>query len=247
MLPHLSDSLLKNLTLQLSRALSHIHSRGLVHLDIKPDNILISFGGIVRLADFGQARMIGLPPGSPLATGAGAAATATSAALSMCPEFDMDGIEGDSVYMVSSKTKQQSEARKATRPVALRVELLTVCCSVCFVCSSVQAPELLNGGGGRKGGGPSSACDIFSLGLTLVELASGSTLPKSGPLWHDLREGRAARHIHGRVSSVMEHVILNLLEPQPEMRPTAKTISEWVQAHQTPAEAAGANQLSTVA
>ena len=113
-LPHLSDSLLKNLTLQLSRALYHIHSRGLVHLDIKPDNILISFGGIVRLADFGQARMIGVAPGSPLATGAGAAAT--SAALSMCPEFDMDGIEGDSVYMVSTQRAHSDSNRRCTVP-----------------------------------------------------------------------------------------------------------------------------------
>lgn len=104
---------------------------------------------------------------------------------------------------------------------------------------------MLNGGIGRKG--PSSACDIFSLGLTLVELASGATLPKSGQLWHDLRDGRAAKHIHGRVSAVMEHVILNLLEPQPDKRPTAKSISEWVQTHQTPAEAAGANQIITPA
>ena len=32
----LSDSLLKNITLQLASALQHIHQRGLVHLDIKP-------------------------------------------------------------------------------------------------------------------------------------------------------------------------------------------------------------------
>lgn len=32
--------------------------------------------------------------------------------------------------------------------------------------------------------------DIFSLGITLYEAGSGVALPKNGPEWHDLREGR---------------------------------------------------------
>ena len=33
----------------------------------------------------------------------------------------------------------------------------------------------------------SKACDIFSLGVTLLELATDMDPPKGGPLWHDLR------------------------------------------------------------
>lgn len=32
--------------------------------------------------------------------------------------------------------------------------------------------------------------DIFSLGITLYEAGGGGPLPKNGPEWHDLREGR---------------------------------------------------------
>lgn len=32
--------------------------------------------------------------------------------------------------------------------------------------------------------------DIFALGLTLYEAGGGGALPKNGPVWHDLREGR---------------------------------------------------------
>lgn len=32
--------------------------------------------------------------------------------------------------------------------------------------------------------------DIFSLGITLYEAGGGGPLPKNGPGWHDLREGR---------------------------------------------------------
>ncbi len=32
-------------------------------------------------------------------------------------------------------------------------------------------------------------CDIFSLGASLLEVASSMNLPNNGPLWHKLREG----------------------------------------------------------
>lgn len=133
----------------------------------------MSHSGILRLADFGQARIIS--PSS-LADNS----------------WDMDGVEGDSIFM---------------------------------------APELLDpSASGQKG--PTSAADIFSLGLLLVEVASGVCLPKSGDVWHDLREGRAHQHVHDKVSTQMLHLILNMLEPKPNRRPTAKSIILWLEAHQ---------------
>lgn len=44
------------------------------------------------------------------------------------------------------------------------------------------APEVLQGYFTK-------AADIFSLGITLLELACALDLPKNGQLWHDLREG----------------------------------------------------------
>jgi serine/threonine protein kinase len=201
----LSDALLKNIMWQLASALAHVHSRGLVHLDIKPDNVLISFSGMLRLADFGQARLLRPPPpaaGSAAGASSPLISASASAHLALCPDFDMDGVEGDCVYMAP--------------------ELLSG--SFSSPSSGASSP--------RARGGASFAADIFSLGLLLVELASGVVLPHNGPLWHDLRKERgAAVHIHGRVSPMMEHVILNLLEPMPHKRPTARQICEWVQAH----------------
>ena len=34
-------------------AVQHLHRRHLVHMDIKPDNIFISFDGVCKLGDFG--------------------------------------------------------------------------------------------------------------------------------------------------------------------------------------------------
>ncbi len=40
---------------QIARALSHAHSRGLVHRDIKPQNIMVVRDGTIKVADFGIA------------------------------------------------------------------------------------------------------------------------------------------------------------------------------------------------
>jgi len=43
------------IALQVCEVLSYIHSKGIIHRDIKPDNIYYSFDGIVKLSDFGVA------------------------------------------------------------------------------------------------------------------------------------------------------------------------------------------------
>jgi len=47
-----------NIVLQVARALAHAHSRGFIHRDVKPKNIMITKDGEVKLADMGLAREV---------------------------------------------------------------------------------------------------------------------------------------------------------------------------------------------
>ena len=44
--------------MQIAKALEHAHSRGIVHRDIKPHNIMVLKNGSVKVTDFGIARMM---------------------------------------------------------------------------------------------------------------------------------------------------------------------------------------------
>lgn len=62
-----SDAL--RVAIYIGSALGHVHARGMIHLDIKPDNVIVAAGGRPVLFDFGTARRFTDPrPGSPSGT-----------------------------------------------------------------------------------------------------------------------------------------------------------------------------------
>ena len=128
-----------SLSLQLARAVAALHGEGVVHHDVKPDNVKFRASGLVVLLDLGSARSAGLPSEGLHPIGHGPDGAAVGAGLAtqivgtpgyMAPELH-DMVESDSVRsdyrldvfalgcticeMVTGRRLQQSDidARKA--------------------------------------------------------------------------------------------------------------------------------------
>ena len=54
----LPEKQIKEIALQLTSALFYLHNNNIIHRDIKPQNVLISASGIIKICDFGFARAI---------------------------------------------------------------------------------------------------------------------------------------------------------------------------------------------
>ena len=55
----LSDELIASVGADCAAALCHAHRNGVVHRDVKPENVLVAAGGEAKLVDFGIARIAG--------------------------------------------------------------------------------------------------------------------------------------------------------------------------------------------
>ncbi|XP_066996105.2 membrane-associated tyrosine- and threonine-specific cdc2-inhibitory kinase [Anabrus simplex] len=142
-----------NVMLDLTLGIKHLHSQEFIHLDIKPENILVTDEGVFKLGDFGLIHQIN-------------------------NNGVNDAEDGDSRYL---------------------------------------APEVLQEIFTKP-------ADIFSLGMTLLEVATDIVLPGEGPLWHELRNDCIPDGLLLNTSKEFRDVIRKMLSRDPLSRPTVEQL-----------------------
>jgi wee1-like protein kinase len=154
-----SEDALCNILRQVTKGLHALHSRGFVHLDIKPENIYISLDD---------------DPDAPAAAEPTCTFKLGDLGL-MCRGDEHIDHEGDSRYLARDLLQD-------------------------------DAPDNFK-------------CDIFSLGISIYELASGRPLPKEGEAWRELREGHVPPLPYG-YSNQFRRMLARMMHPIAFSRPS---------------------------
>ncbi|TKR93060.1 hypothetical protein L596_007592 [Steinernema carpocapsae] len=140
----------------LLKALAALHHCGLIHFDVKPENILISEDGMCKLGDFGLL-------------------------------FDMIKDQSGDFY-------HEGDCRY------LDVYIL------------------------ERHHRPTPASDVFSLGLSILELATDLDLPGNGERWEDLRNGILPEKLISALSPDLLDMIRRMIVRDPAQRPSASEL-----------------------
>ena len=193
---------------QVSRALGYAHSRGVLHGDIKPENILLGDFGEVYLADWGLTKVA---PHSPVRT--------TRHESSAPPPESMDSpmFAADKSSLLS-QVPFDTAGEKPSRPGGT---------------PGYVAPEVADGDWAKI----DHRADLFALGVVLFEILTGER-PFKGSDANELilntvtEEPAAPRTLNKSCPLLLDDLCLELLAKQRSDRPaSADIVAERVEAY----------------
>eukprot|EP00127_Corallochytrium_limacisporum_P001241 Clim_evm11s47 gene=Clim_evmTU11s47 len=197
-------------TAEMAIAIHYLHAHGVIHRDIKPDNVLINAQGHLKLSDFGLSHV------NPQAISAGAdgVEAAVRREREQVGEYTPGQIESGSQRILHSTMKRKSprSTSKRKRPDGLHDRNGPVMGTPDYL-----APELLLGLGHGDG------VDWWALGIVMYEMLCGI------PPFHDDSEAAVFENIIARdlewpavpdeMSPQMGQAIDKLLTSDPKRRP----------------------------
>ncbi len=207
--------------------LQALHRRGVVHRDVKPENLVLTPHGEVKIVDLGLARPFGANPGTG-SGGGGSAGTGSGSAGS-----GSGGSDGPGVPSSGNPGSGQRSSGASSRGVVGSV--------------AYASPEALRG----RSVGPRS--DLYSLGVVLYEVATGrhpfAHCATADAMIHAHLFDQPARpsHLRPRMAPLLEQLLLELLSKEADARPrdaaeVARILdhgeaSEWWRKHEQRAPA----------
>jgi serine/threonine protein kinase len=229
---HFSEGDLLVVLCHIARALRFMHERGLAHLDVKPANILVTYeagagmcvrdGGwlpealaLTGVASFDEELRAGveaeLAAFAASAVASGAAPSLPAALKALTPQpLCVGGLSAERLRRMGTLVYKLGDLGQAvgcgeTDPFEGDSRYL--------------ARELMQGGATDL-----PATDVFALGMTLFELASGSPLPAGGAEYHALREALLPRAALAQVGDDLYALLCAMVDLDPARRPTAAAI-----------------------
>eukprot|EP00168_Porphyra_purpurea_P019879 TRINITY_DN8100_c0_g1_i1.p1 TRINITY_DN8100_c0_g1~~TRINITY_DN8100_c0_g1_i1.p1 ORF type:complete len:618 (+),score=144.68 TRINITY_DN8100_c0_g1_i1:584-2437(+) len=233
--PPLSETRCREVCRDVLAGLSYLHAQGVVHRDIKPDNLLHCADGTVKISDFGAAHVIRPPADQPISTppvgmdagadrsgGAGAPPAGTSA--DGRPGGPLGGSSSfrDPTHFAESTAHSSLSPLAATTPSGHRATPMREMIGT----PAFTAPELClfrRSGAWEAVAADPFAADMWSVGATLFYLVFGQA-PFLASSVFDMYEAVCTQELQlppsPAVSPGMEQLLRRLLDKNPSTRLT---------------------------
>ncbi|BGP25181.1 Fungal Wee1 protein [Rhodotorula toruloides] len=185
----LDESRVWKVLAELSAGVAHLHSRNVLHLDLKPANVFITDKGHLKIGDFGLATR--WPRADPFSIMKGAAVEG--------PEWNSLTSEG--IWRTEMGERRIRAKSNGDAPEDLERE----------GDREYIAPEILGGRYGKE-------ADVFSLGLIILEAAANVVLPDNGLAWQKLRSNDFSDVDLSRLSPLLVDILRSMLHKSPDLR-----------------------------